>query len=659
MRVALTYPPFSTLSGSPPTSLSSLSPYLAERGIDVEICDLNIEFFHYFLDRWENLQDILRDDLERRLTGERKTRLHPDRLKMLLHATLPLVSRIMSTKTSRVLEHNIRDLANVYFLDQIIYEFDHLRADLSEVSSSVEQKISDPVLQDFIGRYRWDHVDIVGFSLLAESQFPYAILFARALRAMYPDLRFVIGGPYVTEVFPNLMQSSAVFDLFDYLVVHEGESAMLSILAHEKDSSPIEHPNVFSLQNANHIPEAFHVEDLQFLPVQDFSGFNLAAYEPWEIILPVYSSKGCTWRKCAFCSINHMLSYREKGVPSFVEGIIQIMQATGISHFQIVDEDIRPARLKQLSEEIIKRSPSPIRWIIQTRFYPQLNRELLTLIREAGCYSIELGLESSAEKILKMVRKGISIDTARRIITDCDAVGMNVILNCMVGFPGEEEADAEQTIVFLDEIRSRHPNLSVMCNTQVVRIYKNSDFGKYPAQYGIDTIIPYELSSVMGWSGTEWVTQFKNKYRDHLLFAQKSSRLFRDLQNPAEYTLAVGDDPWISLPHDWVYLERSETRLTQEEDWDTGAPYLIRMFTETYKIFRLNETMNALVQLIVDGSRRLSRIKRDYIAVYPGAPETEVLKTLNNGLALLNEMGAIAFRKDLNDSFKSLPVATY
>jgi len=641
MRVVLIFPPVSTHVGSPPAALSSLSQYLTEHGTDVLIRDFNIDFLHYFLNHLNELKDTLRDDLERRLVGER-TKIPYKDLQLLLRISIPIICRLQKVQTSKLLHRTIRDITNAYFLDYLFHESNHLRANFSEISSLVDMKSSDSVLTDFLECYQWDYIDLVSFSLLSESQFPYAMLIAQNLRAAHPHIRIVVGGPYITEIFPNILRSKSIFEYFDYLVVHEGESALLEILAEIKDSHPVSHANVFSLQRTDPIQRHFKVEDIKSLPRQNFSGFNLETYKPWDISLPVYSSKGCTWCKCAFCSINQILHYREREISSFVEGMIEIMRNTGISHFQISDEDIYPLRLKQLAEKILELSPFPLRWSIQTRFYPALDRELLSLLREAGCYSIEFGLESGSKKILKKIRKGISLEIVRRIIADCESVGMGMILNCMIGFPSEEEADAEKLVAFLDEIRARHPNLDITCNTQIVKIYKNSDFGKFPTHYGIEAT-PYELSPVMGWKGPEWIAHFMNKYQEHLLFAQKSSRYFGD---KAESPLTVGNNPWISLSDHWIFLKRNELSTAHSEKWNMDSSYLVRMFFDTYQVLHLNETMEDLVELLSEGRIRLSTLKRDFIIRYPEFNESEVLEALGTGLIILNEKGAVAFHED-------------
>ena len=68
---------------------------------------------------------------------------------------------------------------------------------------------------------------------------------------------------------------------------------------------------------------SFLIEDIQKLPDQDFSQFHMELYKPWGANLPLYSSKGCTWGRCAFCSVN-FLRYRERGADLFFDAAAQL-----------------------------------------------------------------------------------------------------------------------------------------------------------------------------------------------------------------------------------------------------------------------------------------------------------------------------------------------
>ena len=85
-----------------------------------------------------------------------------------------------------------------------------------------------------------------------------------------------------------------------------------------------------------------------------------------------------------------------------------------------------------------KLEPS-LDWFVQTRVYPRLDKDLLGMLARSGFSTIEFGLESADQRTLKIVKKGISLQAVRRILSDCEEVGIKVILNFMIGFPWETE----------------------------------------------------------------------------------------------------------------------------------------------------------------------------------------------------------------------------
>lgn len=439
-----------------------------------------------------------------------------------------------------------------------------------------------------------------------------------------------------------MVNTDLIFDFFDYLVVHEGETAILNIINHEKNKYPLLHPNIFSLKKRDNIKGPFFLEDVQVFNEQDFSSLNLDYYKIWEERgLPVYSSKGCTWCKCSFCSQNNILKYREMEVSYFIDKIRKISHETGITRFQISDEDIRPSRLKEMAEEIIKRSLK-IEWSVQTRFYPILTRDLLKELYASGCIGIEFGLESGSIKTLKKIKKGISLDVVRQILANCEDIGIHVILNCMIGFPFEEERDAEELISFLNEIQTNYPRLVFLCNTQVVKVYKNSDFGKNPEKYGIEGVTDYELSPTMDWDQPDWISNFVKKYSNHILLSERWSNTINISSDAPNFDHSIGNDPILKLSENWIYLNGNKHLDLKNKLIDVND-YLIQTNFHGLRYFQLNKTMSNLVSIICDQTPRLSVLIKRFSEMHSGISTEEVNKILGNGILLLNEKEAISF----------------
>jgi radical SAM superfamily enzyme YgiQ (UPF0313 family) len=639
MQTTIIFPFFSSLVGCPPVALSSLGPFLRQHGVDVRLDDLNERLSATLATQWEALEPVVVESLEGRLVEGCKSGRSGDEIRRLLRISVPLIRRVLPTSNRRLGRHLMQALFNHCVFENIFSRDTNLRAPFSELSAAVDKALDSRLVNVLLDNLDLPKGDVLCFSILSETQFPYALLLARFLKHNDSKVPIAFGGPYITEVYQTLLRSQAIFNDVDYLSVHDGESALLAILRDGQSPSGPDHPNVFSRGRVDPSGRVIHFENLNSLPLQDFTGFDLSLYAPADIQLPLFSSRGCTWCRCAFCSTNHMAGYRERRIDDFVDGMIANAMKTGINHFQITDEDIPPARIRGVAEGILKRSATPMRWSVQTRFYRDLDRGLIALMKAAGCYSIEFGLESASRPILKRVRKGISLPIAKRILGDCSNENMGVIVNCMVGFPGEEEENADATVSFLDEIVQEHPDLDLTCNTQVVKVYRHADFAVNREKYSIKDLRTLDLSPVMEWNAPSWVDDFIRKHRQHLLLARTSSkRLVRPFH---DFDGSPLTNPQVSLAHDCLVLrEPNEPHgLNSNDEWT--EPLLVKLSEETYQVFRLNQPLAALVDLLQGGSMAFSSLKKRFLDLHSGYLEADVLDAFGHSLLLLSEKGAL------------------
>jgi radical SAM superfamily enzyme YgiQ (UPF0313 family) len=90
-------------------------------------------------------------------------------------------------------------------------------------------------------------------------------------------------------------------------------------------------------------------------------------------------------------------------------------------------------------------------WDCGTRV-DMVDREMLQTMRDAGCFAVWLGVESGSEEILGAMNKSIKLDQTRRAFKTANDVGMMTIANTVLGFPGETEQTAWQTIRLIKEL---------------------------------------------------------------------------------------------------------------------------------------------------------------------------------------------------------------
>ena len=92
--------------------------------------------------------------------------------------------------------------------------------------------------------------------------------------------------------------------------------------------------------------------------------------------------------------------------PKFIEAIVA---ETGQTGFHFVDEAAPPKALKALAEELLRRRVA-ISWWGNIRFEKTFTPELCQLLADSGCIAISGGLEVASDRLLKLMKKGVSVE---------------------------------------------------------------------------------------------------------------------------------------------------------------------------------------------------------------------------------------------------------
>ena len=107
-------------------------------------------------------------------------------------------------------------------------------------------------------------------------------------------------------------------------------------------------------------------------------------------------------------------------------------------------------RVVKICEELHDRKLH-MKWDCGTRV-DMVDRELMKIMRDAGCFAVWLGVESGSEAILGAMNKRIKLDQTRLAYKTAHQLGLMTIANVVLGFPGETEQTARETIRFVKEL---------------------------------------------------------------------------------------------------------------------------------------------------------------------------------------------------------------
>ncbi|MBU2639164.1 MAG: radical SAM protein, partial [Nanoarchaeota archaeon] len=160
-------------------------------------------------------------------------------------------------------------------------------------------------------------------------------------------------------------------------------------------------------------------------------------------------------------------------------------------------------RVKELCESLIKENVR-IKWICNGKV-GMGDKELMKLMKKAGCHLILYGVESGSQKILDNIKKDITLDQARETFKWAREIGIETHAHFMIGCPGETEETLKETIRFAKEL---NPNTVAF---GILTIYPGTELYEQ---------IKKKLPN--GWDGTEaelsklHVKSFKSEFLTEL-----------------------------------------------------------------------------------------------------------------------------------------------
>jgi len=181
--------------------------------------------------------------------------------------------------------------------------------------------------------------------------------------------------------------------------------------------------------------------------------FPLTRYRlPWAQPRPMatmITSLGCPF-SCTFCS-NQLRTYRTRNVENVTQELLYL-DSIGIHELHFVDYNFIVG--KERAVELLRAIIS-----LGKRFsFDCINRvdtlddELCRLLKEAGCHSIQLGVESGEDSILAKYAKGMTTEVIREGFNLCKKHGIRTIGFFLIGLPGETETTIRTTIEFAQEL---------------------------------------------------------------------------------------------------------------------------------------------------------------------------------------------------------------
>jgi radical SAM superfamily enzyme YgiQ (UPF0313 family) len=271
----------------------------------------------------------------------------------------------------------------------------------------------------------------------------------------HPNAITMIGGSHVSFWDENALEECSSIDV---VVRREGEQTFLELLQHIDAGKTFEGVLGTTIRKSDgkilKNEDRPFLQDLDSLPFPAYHLFPLDAFRRMgKTIFPLVTSRGCVqW--CDFCSTVRMFGrgYRVRNPKNVIDEMEMLHNKYGESQFTFYDDAFTVNRQHVLAMcEDIKARKLEVTWDCETRV-DMVDKELLTAMRNAGCITVWFGVESGSEKILCQMNKKINLDETRTAFKITQKAGLMTIASAIIGFPGETEKTAWETINFVNSL---------------------------------------------------------------------------------------------------------------------------------------------------------------------------------------------------------------
>jgi anaerobic magnesium-protoporphyrin IX monomethyl ester cyclase len=353
---------------------------------------------------------------------------------------------------------------------------------------------------DMYSRMRDMKPDLVGVTSMTPN-IAGALEILKITKEVSKDIKTVIGGTQMS-VYPKETMSR---DFVDFGILGEGEESFIDLLHGKLEADGIAYKvNGRVVLNKVRAP----IKNLDTVP---FPARHLLPTKKYFTVIAKYpvtsmlAARGCPFN-CNFCYKDEYLHYRARSVENVIEEIELCIKDYKVKEIAFYNDCFPDKRWVREMCETILRKNIKVSWSSPQRI-DLVDKELLTLMKRAGCTCLRYGVESGDQFILNMMNKKTNLEELRKVFKITHEVGIDTFGFFMIGYAYENEQTIRETINFAKELNPDWVMFTVatpLPNTE----FMNQVKGKIDEDYWIkETLgqnngrIPYVMEGADKWCG--------------------------------------------------------------------------------------------------------------------------------------------------------------
>ncbi len=283
--------------------------------------------------------------------------------------------------------------------------------------------------------------DVIGTSTYTTSLGP-SLFFLKQVKTKYPRIKSVMGGGAFADDLAlgsdNLETLMREYDFVDHFVLGEGELLLLKLLQGEFADK-----RLISLADLK--GSTLQMKDV---PIPDFSDVRPESYYH----LTIEGARSCPFQ-CSFCSETIQWGdYRKKPMADFADQVLELAKRYNNNSFFMGDSLMNPY-INAFAGELLERRANILYDGYLRADKPVSNRKFVQMWADSGCYRVRLGIESAAARVLDSMDKMTTPQVISDVLKTFADAGIRTTTYWITGFPGETEADFQESCDF---IRAHH-----------------------------------------------------------------------------------------------------------------------------------------------------------------------------------------------------------
>jgi len=291
----------------------------------------------------------------------------------------------------------------------------------------------------------------IGFSCTTSSFLDGAGL-AQQVKTWFPDIVTVIGGVHVSALREAVLEN---YPQFDYGVWGEGEETLRVLMTGDtQDRAGVVYREAGVVKCGERREPAIALDTLPFPAYEKLPGY------PERYALPIFnypktpnasftSSRGCPCA-CSYCDRSVFGStFRANSAAYVYEHMKYMRERFGIRHLNFYDDQFTLDR-KRILELAQRLREAPLGMTFNCAARPdRVDPEMLTALKQAGCWMISLGIETGDPELLAKHRRHGDLDRLRQAIREIKKAGIRVKGLVMIGLPGETEESIRRSMKYV------------------------------------------------------------------------------------------------------------------------------------------------------------------------------------------------------------------